>query len=69
VDLVDYRVFVDTDLEEARDRTARRHVAAGIETCLEDGYRRVDSNDYLNGVCIRERLLAPDLVVKSVSMV
>lgn len=67
-DLVDYRVFVDTDLQEARDRTAKRHVLAGIEKTLEDGYRRVDSNDYLNGVSIRENLIGPDLVVKSVSV-
>lgn len=68
VDLVDYRVFVDTDLQEARERTAKRHVKAGIEKNLEDGYRRVDRNDYLNGVSIREKLIDPDLVVKSVSM-
>lgn len=66
--LVDYRVFVDTDLQEARERTAKRHVKAGIEKTLEDGYRRVDSNDYLNGVSIREKLIGPDLVVKSVSV-
>ncbi|EPS31679.1 hypothetical protein POX_d06128 [Penicillium oxalicum] len=66
--LVDYRVFVDTDLQEARDRTAKRHVLAGIEKTLEDGYRRVDSNDYLNGLSIREKLIGPDLVLKSVSI-
>lgn len=65
--LVDYRVFVDTDLQEARERTAKRHVHAGIEKTIEDGYRRVDSNDYLNGVSIRDKLLAPDMVVKSVT--
>lgn len=66
--LVDYRVFVDTDLLEARERTAKRHVRAGIERSLEDGYRRVDSNDYLNGISIQERLLEPDMVVKSVTV-
>ncbi|KAJ5179948.1 hypothetical protein N7492_003158 [Penicillium capsulatum] len=65
--LVDYRVFVETDLDEARERTAKRHVRAGIEKTLEDGYRRVDSNDYLNAISIREKLLAPDLVIKSVT--
>lgn len=65
--LVDYRVFVETDLQEARERTAKRHVRAGIEKTLEDGYRRVDSNDYLNAISIREKLLKPDLVVKSVT--
>lgn len=66
--LVDYRVFVDADLLEARERTAKRHVKAGIEKTLEDGYRRVDSNDYLNGVSIQEKLLKPDLIVKSVTV-
>ncbi|KAJ5280706.1 hypothetical protein N7478_006078 [Penicillium angulare] len=66
--LVDYRVFMDTDLQEARERIAKRHVKAGIETTLEDGYRRVDSNDYLNGVSIQKSLLMPDMVVKSVSV-
>ncbi|CAG8398186.1 unnamed protein product [Penicillium salamii] len=63
--LVDYRVFVDTDPQEARGRLAARHLRAGIEKTLEDGYRRVDSNDYLNGISIRERLLAPDIVVNN----
>ncbi|THC93933.1 hypothetical protein EYZ11_006580 [Aspergillus tanneri] len=40
--LVDYRIFVDTDLQEARERVAKRHVKAGIEKTLEDGFRRVD---------------------------
>ncbi|KAJ5123758.1 hypothetical protein N7448_009855 [Penicillium atrosanguineum] len=66
-ELVDFKVFVDTDLQEARERTAKRHVHAGIEKSLEDGYRRVDSNDYLNGVSIRGKLLAPDMVIKNVT--
>jgi pantothenate kinase len=66
--LCDYRVFVETDLLEARDRTAKRHVQAGIEKTLDDGYRRVDSNDYLNGISIQEKLIVPDMVVKSVSV-
>ncbi|KAF4190137.1 hypothetical protein CNMCM7927_004867 [Aspergillus lentulus] len=65
--LVDYRVFVESDLQEARERVARRHVLAGIEKTLADAFRRVDSNDYLNAVTIREKLIAPDLVVHSVT--
>jgi len=65
--LVDFRVFVDADPEEARDRVAKRHVQAGIERNLEDAYRRVDTNDYLNGILIREKLIAPDAVVRSVT--
>ncbi|KAJ5856649.1 uncharacterized protein N7529_010593 [Penicillium soppii] len=66
--MVDYRVFVDTDPLEARGRLAERHLRAGIEKTLEDGYRRVDSNDFLNAISIREKLLPPDLVVKSVTL-
>ncbi|KAL4886123.1 hypothetical protein BJY04DRAFT_229287 [Aspergillus karnatakaensis] len=55
--LVDYRVFVDVDLAIARERLARRHVEAGIEPTLEDGYRRVDLNDGINGVLVREKLV------------
>ncbi|KAL5356305.1 hypothetical protein BJX96DRAFT_171488 [Aspergillus floccosus] len=64
--LVDYRIFIDVDLEVARDRLARRHVAAGIEKTLEDGFRRVDANDYLNGLTILERRIGPDMIVSSV---
>ncbi|KAE8333959.1 P-loop containing nucleoside triphosphate hydrolase protein [Aspergillus sergii] len=67
--LVDYRVFVDTDLQEARDRVAKRHVSAGIEKTIEDGYRRVDSNDYLNALTIRDKLIQPDMVVRSITEV
>lgn len=63
--LVDYRVFVDVDLQEARERLARRHVEAGIEGCLEDGFARVDKNDYLNGIMVKEKLGKVELVVNS----
>ncbi|CAI7655168.1 unnamed protein product [Penicillium glandicola] len=66
--IVDYRVFVDSDPLEARSRLAGRHLRAGIEKTLEDGYRRVDSNDFLNAISIRDKLLAPDMVVKSVTV-
>lgn len=65
--LVDYRVFVESDLQEARERVARRHVLAGIEKTLEDGFRRVDRNDYLNAITIQEKLITPDLVIHSVT--
>ncbi|KAL3474427.1 P-loop containing nucleoside triphosphate hydrolase protein [Aspergillus californicus] len=65
--LVDYRVFVDVDLQEARLRLAKRHMAAGIEPTVEAGLQRVDANDYLNGLLIKEKLIRPDLVVRSVA--
>ncbi|KAJ6188123.1 hypothetical protein N7519_003031 [Penicillium mononematosum] len=66
--LVDYRIFVDSDPLEARSRLAERHLRAGIEKTLEDGYRRVDSNDFLNAISIRDKLLEPDMIVKSVTV-
>ncbi|PYH89646.1 P-loop containing nucleoside triphosphate hydrolase protein [Aspergillus ellipticus CBS 707.79] len=64
--LFDYCIFIDADLEDARARVAKRHVQAGIEPTLEDGFRRVDSNDYLNALLIRSELLVPDMVLRSV---
>ncbi|KAF2491809.1 P-loop containing nucleoside triphosphate hydrolase protein [Lophium mytilinum] len=65
--LVDLRVFVDVDLDVARARVARRHVAAGIEKTLEDGFRRVDANDYINGIATRDSLVEwVDVRVRSV---
>lgn len=64
--LFDYRVFINIDLQEARSRVAKRHVHAGIERTLEEGLRRVDGNDYLNGLLIHEKLLVPDMFVESI---
>lgn len=46
--LVDFRVFIRVDIERMRERVARRHVQAGIEPDLENGFRRVDGNDAIN---------------------
>ncbi|KAI9734009.1 MAG: putative kinase [Cirrosporium novae-zelandiae] len=64
--LVDLKIFIDADLEVVRERVARRHVRSGIEGNLEDAYRRVDRNDYLNGVLVKEKCLEPDIRVVSV---
>ncbi|KAE8379824.1 hypothetical protein BDV26DRAFT_258637 [Aspergillus bertholletiae] len=61
--LVDYCVFVEADLHIARERVARRHVRAGIEPTLQDGFRRVDQNDFLNALTISQKRLPADLVV------
>ncbi|KAE8353224.1 P-loop containing nucleoside triphosphate hydrolase protein [Aspergillus coremiiformis] len=63
--LVDFRVFVEADLLVARERVAKRHVRAGIEPTLEDGFRRVDRNDFLNAQTVCEKRLPADLVVSS----
>lgn len=64
--LVDYRVFVDVDLAEARERLAKRHVEAGIEQSLEEGFLRVDRNDAINGALVKGRVVdGVDMVVRS----
>ncbi|KAL1996152.1 hypothetical protein VTN49DRAFT_475 [Thermomyces lanuginosus] len=63
--LMDLKVFVDADLQVIRRRLAKRHVAAGIERTLDDGYRRVDSNDAINGMLVKEKLIKPDVFIWS----
>jgi hypothetical protein len=43
-----------------------QYLPVGIEKTLEDGYRRVDSNDFLNAISIRDKLLEPDMIDKRV---
>lgn len=47
--LLDELWFVEVDFAVARERLASRHVRAGIVSTLEDGYKRADENDLLNG--------------------
>ena len=64
--LVDEKRFVDVDEDVARQRVAQRHVSAGIETNIHDALRRVDANDTLNGIWVRERKGAVDVLVRSI---
>ena len=47
--LMDELWFVEVEFGVARERLARRHVKAGIARDLEEGYRRADENDLVNG--------------------
>ncbi|OAA51163.1 kinase-related protein [Beauveria brongniartii RCEF 3172] len=47
--LFDELWFVEVDFDRARERLAPRHVKAGIVTSLQDGYKRADENDLING--------------------
>jgi pantothenate kinase len=65
--LMDLRWFVEVDTEVARVRLARRHVAAGIVSSLEEGDRRAVENDLPNGEEVTKmRVKGIDEVVKSV---
>ena len=64
--LVDEAWFMDVDPILAKRRIAKRHIKSGIEFNWEDAVRRVEGNDLLNGVVIREKLVRPDVMVDSV---
>ncbi|TVY33292.1 putative uridine kinase [Lachnellula subtilissima] len=64
--LVDDTWFVDVDPELARTRIAKRHIEAGIETTWDAAVRRAESNDLLNGVEIRRKLVKPAVMIQSV---
>lgn len=47
--LFDELWFVEVDFARARERLAPRHVKAGIVSNIEDGFKRADENDLVNG--------------------
>lgn len=57
--------FMDVDFDRARDRLAGRHVKAGIAGNLEEGYKRADENDLVNGKEIVEDRMDVDEIVFS----
>lgn len=64
---LDVKIFINIDPALARERVARRHVAAGIEPTLAKGKERFDTNDGINGDLIRQKLVAHDILVESIS--
>lgn len=58
--------FVDVDPVLARDRVARRHIQAGIETTWEAAVKRASGNDLVNGEEVRRNLVEPAVRVTSV---
>jgi pantothenate kinase len=66
-DLMDLRWFIDVDDDVARERLAKRHLAAKIVETMEEGIKRADQNDLENGKFIREnRVPNIDQTVRSV---
>lgn len=64
---LDLKIFINVDPGLARERVARRHVAAKIEPTLEKGKERFDNNDSINGELIRRKIVAYDILVESIS--
>lgn len=63
--LMDELWFVEVDENVARERLWKRHVAAGMVANEEEGRRRADENDLVNGREITEGRLKVDEVVYS----
>jgi pantothenate kinase len=59
------RWFVDASEDVAKERVVQRHLAAGIEANRAAAEERANSNDLLNSRLIREKLIAPDLVIQN----
>ncbi|TQV95241.1 hypothetical protein V2A60_009713 [Cordyceps javanica] len=63
--LFDELWFIEVDFNQARERLAPRHVKAGIVTSLEDGYKRADENDLVNGKEIIDHKLPIQEIIQS----
>ncbi|KAF2711336.1 P-loop containing nucleoside triphosphate hydrolase protein [Pleomassaria siparia CBS 279.74] len=57
--------FVDAPVEIVKDRLAKRHLAAGIETSPLAAIERAEQNDIPNGELIRSLLIRPDVYIEN----
>ncbi|KAA8893983.1 P-loop containing nucleoside triphosphate hydrolase protein [Sphaerosporella brunnea] len=64
-DAFDERWFVEVDEDVAKRRLAKRHVAAGICSTLEEGLQRAEGNDIPNGRFLRENRVEVDKILRS----
>ncbi|KAK8864321.1 hypothetical protein IAR55_001568 [Kwoniella newhampshirensis] len=65
-EMMDIRVFVDVDREEARGRVVRRNFEAGIVDSIAKCEERVDAVDMVNGEQVRTRLVSPTYIIRSI---
>jgi pantothenate kinase len=52
-------------VETIRNRLAKRHLAAGIETSMSGAIARAEENDIPNGELIRSMLVKPDVIIQN----
>ena len=64
-EMMDELWFVEVDEDVARRRLTKRHVASGIAANEEEGRRRADENDLVNGTEIMEGRLPVTEVIYS----
>ncbi|CAK9787274.1 unnamed protein product [Cutaneotrichosporon oleaginosum] len=60
----DEKVWVDTPVDEARQRLIRRHLNDGVEATLEAAKRRAEGSDQLNARTLQANLITPTVVVQ-----
>ena len=63
--LMDELWFVQVDFQTAKRRLAARHVKAGIAKDLQEGEKRADENDLVNGKEIVDRMLPVQEIIES----
>jgi len=65
-EMLDERWFLDVDEAEAERRLVLRHVQTGVAKDLEEAIWRSRENDAPNGRFLRENMLKPTRVIKSI---
>lgn len=60
---VDEMWLLEVSFATCRERVAKRHVLCGIESNMEDAYKRFDNNDLRNGEFLIENSSTPDLII------
>jgi pantothenate kinase len=63
--LISTRWFVDAPVELVRNRLAKRHLAAGIESTMQAAVQRAEENDIPNGAMIGSMSFKPDLIIEN----
>lgn len=56
---------MDAPIDLVKERLAKRHLAAGIETSMQAAVRRAEENDIPNGELIRSLLIKPDVIIEN----
>lgn len=64
--LLNMKIWVDLDENEARTRLIKRHLASGICKNEEEAYHRAENNDIQNGRFARANLVDGTKVIKSI---
>ncbi|KAF9261980.1 P-loop containing nucleoside triphosphate hydrolase protein [Marasmius fiardii PR-910] len=65
--LLDQRLYLEINAEEAQRRLVKRHVKTGVTKDEKDAVWRAEHNDMPNGRFVLANMLKPTIVIKSVN--